>query len=252
MNAMLEGKRALVTGASRGLGRAIALALARAGAQVVAHYYRHATEAQALCREIQALGREAECMAADLADARAGEKLAEQLTARDPEFRLDLLVNNAGLWRTTPLGTTEISAVDELLAVNLRSAFLVTQALLQWIPAGGAIVNISSVAARQGVAGGRSLYGATKAALDAFTRNWALELAPRGIRVNAVAPGYLRTEMTAAHFSNPAMLERALARHPFGRMATPEEVAAAVVFLASPAAAAITGQIINTSAGFII
>jgi 3-oxoacyl-[acyl-carrier protein] reductase len=117
---------------------------------------------------------------------------------------------------------------------------------------GARIVNISSVAGRTGVAGGRSLYGATKAAVDSLTRNWALELAPRKILVNAVAPGYVATDMTAEHFADPATYERALARHPLGRMGTAEDVAETVAYLCSPGAAFITGQSLNASGGFII
>jgi NAD(P)-dependent dehydrogenase (short-subunit alcohol dehydrogenase family) len=113
-------------------------------------------------------------------------------------------------------------------------------------------VNVSSVAGRTGIAGGRSLYGASKAAIDSFTRNWALELAPRKILVNAVAPGYVLSDMTAAHLSDPATLDRAVARHPLGKIGTPEEVADVVAFLCSEDARFITGQSINVSAGFVI
>jgi NAD(P)-dependent dehydrogenase (short-subunit alcohol dehydrogenase family) len=117
---------------------------------------------------------------------------------------------------------------------------------------GARIVNISSVAGRTGVAGGRSLYGATKAALDSLTRNWALELAPRKILVNAVAPGYVTTDITAGHFSDPARLRRAIERHPLGRLAAPEDVADVVAFLCSDNARFITGQSINVSGGFVV
>jgi 3-oxoacyl-[acyl-carrier protein] reductase len=112
-------------------------------------------------------------------------------------------------------------------------------------------VNISSIAGRIGRAGGRSVYGATKAALDAFTRNWALELAPRKIRVNAVAPGYVETDMTAGYFSDERILKNAVDRQPFGRLARPEEVADVVLFLCSPQSAWITGDSINVSGGFV-
>ena len=113
-------------------------------------------------------------------------------------------------------------------------------------------MNVSSVAARIGVAGGRSLYGATKAAVEALTRNWALELAPRGILVNAVAPGYVTTGMTAAHLADPAIYQRAIERHPLGRLGVPEDIAGAVEFLCSSQARFITGQAINVSGGFVI
>lgn len=117
---------------------------------------------------------------------------------------------------------------------------------------GGRIVNISSVAGRTGIAGGRSLYGAVKAGIDSLTRNWALELAPRRILVNAVAPGYISTDMTANHLSDPAVFERAIGRHPLGRLGTPEDIADVVAFLCSDDARFITGQSINVSGGFVI
>lgn len=245
--AVLAGRRALVTGASRGLGRAIAMALARAGAQLVIHYHLNDHAAVEVCRAIEAFGGAAEPLPANLASPDGAQILADRLGPRP----LDILVNNAGVWQPTPLGSTSAAQIDELLQVNLRSVFVLAQALLERIPCGGSIVNISSVAARTGVVG-RSLYGATKAAVEAFTRNWALELAPRGIRVNAIAPGYLETDMTAVHFANPETLARALRSHPFGRMAAPQEVAAVALFLASPAAHAITGVCLNASAGFVI
>jgi NAD(P)-dependent dehydrogenase (short-subunit alcohol dehydrogenase family) len=117
---------------------------------------------------------------------------------------------------------------------------------------GARIVNMSSVAGRVGIAGGRSLYGATKAALDSLTKSWALELAPRGIRVNAVAPGYVETDMTAAHLGDPATRERALSRHPLGRLTTVDDVARAVAFLCTDDAGFVTGQSLNVSGGFVI
>jgi NAD(P)-dependent dehydrogenase (short-subunit alcohol dehydrogenase family) len=116
---------------------------------------------------------------------------------------------------------------------------------------GARIVNLSSIAGRVGRAGGRSVYGATKAAVDAFTRNWALELAPRKIRVNAVAPGYIETDMTAGYFADPEKLQHAVDRQPFGRLGHADEVAEVVLFLCSPASNWITGDSLNVSGGFI-
>jgi 3-oxoacyl-[acyl-carrier protein] reductase len=130
--------------------------------------------------------------------------------------------------------------------------FWVTQCALRLLKDGARIVNVSSVAGRIGVVGGRSLYGATKAAIDSLTRNWALELAPRKILVNAVAPGYVTTDMTTDYFSDPAIFERAMGRHPLGRMATPEDIADAIAFLCSDGAKFITGQSINVSGGSVI
>jgi NAD(P)-dependent dehydrogenase (short-subunit alcohol dehydrogenase family) len=165
--------------------------------------------------------------------------------------KLDILINNAGLWGPTPLGSTSLETLETLLDVNVKGVFWLTQAALPHLRDGARIVNISSIAGRIGRAGGRSVYGATKAALDAFTRNWALELAPRKIRVNAVAPGYVETDMTAGYFSDESILKNAVDRQPFGRLARPEEVADVVLFLCSPQSNWITGDSINVSGGFV-
>jgi NAD(P)-dependent dehydrogenase (short-subunit alcohol dehydrogenase family) len=165
---------------------------------------------------------------------------------------LDVLVNNAGVWKSTPLGSTSEALLNELLDINLRGTFWLTQVALPKLRDGARIVNISSTAGRVGIAGGRSLYGATKAAVDSLTKSWALELAPRKIRVNAVAPGYVETDMTAAHLGNPETRQRALSRHPLGRLGTAEDVARAVAFLCKEDASFVTGQSLNVSGGFVI
>jgi NAD(P)-dependent dehydrogenase (short-subunit alcohol dehydrogenase family) len=165
---------------------------------------------------------------------------------------LDVLVNNAGIWKPTPLGSTSEALLDEVLNTNLKGMFWLTQAALPKLRDGARVVNISSTAGRVGIAGGRSIYGATKAAVDSLTKNWALELAPRKIRVNAVAPGYVETDMTAEHLGNPETRERALSRHPLGRLGTTEDVARAVTFLCTEEASFVTGQSLNVSGGFVI
>jgi len=219
-------KTALVTGASRGIGRAIADRLTAAGMRVIAHSRARA----------------------DLASFDEIERMFTDLAGTP----IDVLVNNAGIWRPSPLGETSRECADELLAVNLRAPFWVLQCALPLLRDGARVVNISSVAARIGVAGGRSLYGATKAGLEALTRNWAMELAPRGILVNAVAPGYVTTDMTEEHLANPATHLRAMERHPLGRLGAPDDVAGAVEFLCSDQARFITGQVLNVSGGFVI
>lgn len=241
----LEGKTALVTGGSRGIGRAICLRLAADGANIVLHYHRN----EAAAKEVAvAIGRDVRLVRANLASPEEIQAMFGELS----DLRLDILVNNAGIWKGTPMGSSPIQLVDEILDINLKGPFCVTQCALPLLNDGARIVNISSVAARIGVAGGRSLYGATKAAIDSLTRNWALELAPRKILVNAVAPGYIATDMTAEHMANPATYERAIARHPLGSLGTPEEVADVVAFLCSDGARFITGQSINVSGGFVI
>jgi len=235
---------ALITGGSRGIGRAICLRLAEQGAEIVVHYHR----SKAAAEEVVAAVGHGTVVQADLASVQEIETMFGELRG----VRLDFLINNAGIWKGTPLGSSALELVDEMIATNLRGPFWVTQCALPLLNDGARIVNISSVAARTGIGGGRSLYGATKAAVESLTRNWALELAPRKILVNAVAPGYITTDMTTEHLADPATLQHALDRHPLGRLGGPEDVADVVGFLCSDAARFITGQCINVSGGFII
>jgi len=241
----LDGTTALVTGGSRGIGRAICLRLAAQGASIVLHYHRRLAAAE---EAALAIGGEVRLVRADLASVEEIQAMFHELR----DLRLNFLINNAGVWKNTPLGTSSAELVNEIVDTNLKGPFWITQCALPLLQDGGRIINISSVAGRTGVAGGRSLYGAAKAGIDSLTRNWALELAPRKILVNAVAPGYVTTGMTAHHLSDAATFERAIARHPLGRLGTPEEVADVVAFLCSDGARFITGQTINVSGGFVI
>jgi len=240
----LDGTTALVTGGSRGIGRAICLRLAKDGADIVLHYNRNRAAAEEVAA---AIGPRVRLVRANLGSIAEIDAMFGELG----DLRLDFLINNAGVWRGTPLGSSPAEHVNEVIDTNLKGPFWVTQCALRLLKDGARIVNISSVAGRTGVAGGRSLYGATKAAIDSLTRNWALELAPRKILVNAVAPGYVETDMTAEYFSDRTTYERAVARHPLGRMGTPEDVADVVAFLCSDSARFITGQSINVSGGFV-
>ena len=241
----LQGKTALVTGASRGIGQAIALRLANEGARIVIHYHRDEKSARAVAYQI---GSRSELVKADLGSAAEVRKMFRSLG----RHTLDIRVNNAGIWGQSPLGSTSEKMIDAMVDINLKGIFRVTQHALPLLGKGGTIINISSVAARVGNKSGRSLYGATKAAIDALTRSWALELAPREIRVNAVAPGYVETDMTAGFFSDRQIRKSAVERSPFGRLGKAEEIADVVLFLCSPAAQWITGQSINVSGGFVV
>jgi 3-oxoacyl-[acyl-carrier protein] reductase len=240
----LGGKTSLVTGASRGIGRAIARRLAADGASVIIHCHQSRAAAEALAAELGS----GQVVQADLGSVKEIDAMFASLGGK----KLDILVNNAGIWIGTPLGKTSAEDVDRILEVNIKSVFWVTQDALPLLNEGARIINISSVAGRVGVRGGRSLYGATKAAIDAFTRNWALELADRKILVNAVAPGYVTTDMTNEHFSDVEVRKRAIERSPLGRLGNAEEVADVVAFLCSHEARWITGQILNVSGGFVI
>jgi len=241
----LENTVALVTGGSRGIGRAICARLAADGAQIVLHYHRNRVAAE---QTAAAIGGPVRLVHANVASPTEIDAMFSQLG----ELRLDFLVNNAGVWKNTPLGASAVPVVDEIVDSIFKGTFWITHHALPLLRDGGRIVNISSVAGQIASASGRSVYNAAKAAVNALTRNWALELAPRKILVNAVSPGYVPTDMTAAHFSDHATFQRALDRHPLGRMGTPEDIADAVAFLCSPAARFITGQNLNVSGGFVV
>jgi 3-oxoacyl-[acyl-carrier protein] reductase len=240
----LEGTKALITGGSRGIGRAICLKLAARGAEIVLHYNRNLAAAEEV---VAAIGREVRLVHANLGSPEEIQTMFRELS----DLRLDFLINNAGVWRDTPLGSSPSEVIDEVLDTNVKGPFWVTQCALCLLKDGGRIINISSVAGRTGMAGGRSLYGCTKAAIDSLTRSWALELAPRKILVNAVAPSYVATDMTADYLSGTT-LDRVLGRQPLGRLCTADDVADVVAFLCSGAAGFITGQSINVSGGLVI
>jgi len=242
---LLEEQTALVTGASRGIGRAIALKLAEAGANILLHYHQNEAAAQSVAREIAGPAR---LLRADLRSPDAINRMIASLGGT----RLHILVNNAGVWGQTTLGSTSVEQMDAMVDMNLKGLFWITQAALPLLADGANIINISSVAGRIGIGAGRSLYGATKAAIDSFTKSWALELAPRKIRVNAVAPGYVENDMTSEYFSDPEVLRSAVERSPFRRLGNAEELADVVLFLCSPASRWITGQSINVSGGFVV
>jgi 3-oxoacyl-[acyl-carrier protein] reductase len=241
---ILRGQTALITGGSRGIGRAIAQSLARAGATIIIHYNQDRAAAETTAEE---LGGSARLVQADLGSTESIDAMVSSVHG----VPLDILVNNAGIWGNTPLGRTPLSDLERMLDVNLTGMFWLTQALLPQLRDGARIVNISSVAGRSATSAGRSVYAAAKAGVDAFTRCWALELAPR-VRVNAVAPGWVDTDMTAGHFADERVRRTAVERTPFGRLGQGDEVADAVLFLCSDDARWIVGQCINVSGGFVV
>jgi NAD(P)-dependent dehydrogenase (short-subunit alcohol dehydrogenase family) len=237
-NAGLQGRRALVTGASRGLGRATALALHAEGARVIAV----ARPSADLASLGELLGDGSETWAVDV----TSEQLLARIEADEP---LDVLVNNAGTNSPGPFVDVSDASLDNLWELNVRSVFRISRAAVRRMRGGAAIVNISSQMGHVG-SPGRTLYCMTKHAVEGLTRAMAVELAPRGIRVNSVAPTFVETSMTAPMLADPqfrAFVDRMI---PLGRIATPEDVAAAVVYLASPASGMVTGHSLLVDGGW--
>lgn len=239
----LTGKRALVTGGNRGIGYAIAQALGRAGAEV-AIANRSAEEGQ---RAAERLG--AKWLGGDVGRADAARELVRQ--AIELLGGLDILVNNAGQIDRRPALEVDDATWDRLLAVNLKGVFHTSAAATRHMKdqGGGKIINLSSVAARLAIAG-RTVYGPTKAAVSQLTRVLAVEWAPYGIQVNAIAPGWVRTDLNSAWLDeDPERYQRILESIPAGRLGNPQDIGGLAVFLASPASGYLTGQTIEIDGG---
>jgi 3-oxoacyl-[acyl-carrier protein] reductase len=251
--AALQGKTALVTGASRGIGRATASALAQAGAHVLVHYGRSAQEAQSLVESIRSKGGRADAIRADLGTPEGATLLAKEVRSIVGK-RLDVLVLNAGISKAARIADYTVEDFDNLFATNVRSPFFLVQQLLPILGEGSNIVVISSLGARA-VVGKPGLdnpsilaYASTKGALETLVRNWAAILGPQGIRVNAVAPGVIDTDMS--NFAKTeAGREVTLGMQALKRIGKPEDVADVVAFLASDKARWITGASIPVDGG---
>jgi 3-oxoacyl-[acyl-carrier protein] reductase len=242
----LAGKTALVTGASRGIGRASALALAHGGAQVLVHYARGAAEANAVAAEIRKVGGRADTVAADLALPDGPHALAKHVR-EIVGGRLDILVANAGISKAAPIEDTSVADFDNLFAVNVRAPYFLVQQLLPILGNGGSVILLSSLAARAAV-GTLSAYAATKGAVETLVKHFAFVLGERGIRVNAVAPGVVETDMSS-FTKTDAGRGFALGMQALKRVAQPDDIAGAVAFLASDAARWITGDILRVDGG---
>ena len=245
----LTGKVALVTGASRGIGQAAAIELAKAGADIIVNFIGNEAVAQETVEAIEALGRKAIKIKANVGDADDVQAMVDE--AHAAFGHIDILVNNAGITRDGLLIRMKDSDWDEVLNINLKGVYLVTKAVAKLMvkQRAGRIINMTSVS---GVTGnvGQANYAAAKAGVIGFTKTCAKELAARGITVNAIAPGFIETAMTDVL---PEKIKEGIAATvPLGRMGQPEEIAGVVTFLASDFASYITGQVLNVDGGMVM
>tara|TARA_Y100000758_G_scaffold217913_1_gene156761 strand:+ start:620 stop:1363 length:744 start_codon:yes stop_codon:yes gene_type:complete len=245
---LLANKVAVVTGAGRGIGRAVALAYARMGADVACVSRTEENSAKAAA-EVEALGRRAWAVAVDVSDTAAVDAAAGKIL--DDAGRVDILVNNAGVTRDNLLMRMSEEEWDTVINTNLKGAFNFTKALTRPFikQRSGRIINIASVIGLIGNAG-QSNYAASKAALIGFTKSVAKELAPRGITANAIAPGFIETDMTAA--LDDKVRESIIGNVPLGRFGSPEDIAHAAVFLAMEPSGYITGQVLTVDGGMVM
>lgn len=244
MDLELTGKKALVTGGSRGIGRAIALALAEQGVSVAAGYRRESDDTASLADALAAFDNDSHLVQADVGDEAAVEGMARDL--RERYGRLDILVNNAGVVSHRTLDQMDLAEWDRVLRINLTGLFLVTHAVLDLLPSGASVVNVTSAVAMRGMPA-RTHYTASKAGIIGFTRSLCKELGPRGIRVNGIAPGIIETDQTAG------LTDEGRARYgkltALGRLGEPGEIAGAALFLASDLSRYVSGVTFNVDGG---
>lgn len=251
---MSETKIALVTGGSRGLGKEMALSLARKGTDVILTYRSKEAEARHVVQQINALGRKAVMLPLDLNNPVKNldafvQAFAIELKTGWERTRFDFLVHNAGMGATVPFEQVTEGVFDEFLNVHFKNVFFLTQKLLPQLAGGGAIVTVSSGTTRFSNPG-YAVYASMKGAVETLTKYWAKELGPKGIRCNAVAPGPVETDFNdAAIRSNPQLKERLASLAPLGRVGTPEDIGGVVAFLCSDESRWINGQRIEVSGG---
>ena len=247
----LTGKVVLITGGSRGIGAAAAKLFAQAGADVAIAYHKNTQAAEAAAELVRQIGQRAVILGGDVADPGiAGQHVA---LTQEQLGRLDILVNNAGVWNFLETGRDSVEVWDELMAINLRGMFNYCNAVVPLMKSQGTgnIVNVSSTAGQRGEAH-HSHYAASKGGMNAYTKSLSTELAPFNIRVNAVAPGWVDTELNDKVFADPADKEAIRKGIPLGRIASSENIAGPILFLASDLAHHITGEILNVNGGSVL
>lgn len=248
MSKTLTNQIALVTGASRGLGRAIAQRLAADGAHVLVHYGRSRDAADALAAEIAGAGGSAEVVEADLATAEGARQLVERTKAILDGRKLDVLVNNAGVAEFASFEETDADLIDRQLAINVRAPFLIANGLLDTFADDARLIFTSSVVARTAFEGALA-YSQTKGAVNTLVRSLAATLGPRGIRVNAVAPGAIQTDMNKVLFATEESTAAIVGMQALKRVGQPDDIAGVAAFLAGPDSKWVTGQVIEASGG---
>jgi 3-oxoacyl-[acyl-carrier protein] reductase len=247
----LDGRKALITGGSRGIGRATALLFARAGADVAITFVNNREAAEEVRASVASLGRECLVYKAGMADKADLDRTVGDILGRWGE--LDTLVNNAGIWTFLEMGRMDEEVYRETVAVNIDGVFYATNAVVPGMKEKGRgwIINVTSTAGVRGEAL-HSHYAASKGALHALTKSLAVELAPFGIRVNSVAPGWVDTDMSAGSFGQPGFKERVRLSIPLQRIPSAEDIAGPILFLASDLAKHITGEIVNVNGGAVL
>lgn len=248
---LLQGRTAIITGGNAGIGAAITRIFLEHGAHVVVTYKTDPQQAADFINQTRREGQTLEALQVDLTDRAATINAVNQAVAV-LNGQVDILVNNAGhLLKRQPLADMTEDFFEAVMDVNLKTAFRVTQAVLPCIKEGGSIVNMSSLAAFDGGGAGAAVYSAAKAALIALSRGMAKEFAPRGIRVNAVAPGFIGNTAFHNTFTPPEAQQGMIGRIPLGRGGTPDDVAGAVLYLASDLSAFLTGEVIQVNGGMV-
>ncbi len=245
----LEGKIALVTGASRGIGKSIAIKLAEAGANICVHYNINKQEAELTRDRILQKGREAFCWKANVSEEQEVKVMIEEIIFR--YGRLDILINNAGIWKEAAIDEITAEQLEETLSINIKGVFYCCKYAVRYMKKNkyGRIINISSTAGQRGEAF-HSHYAASKGAIISFTKSLAVELAPYNILVNAIAPGWVDTDMSADALK--MQYNDIVSVIPLKRVANPDEIAGAAVYLASDEATFVTGEIININGGAVL